>query len=200
MIAKGRSCAQTLIEDSAEIFNKILLEIPQYWKEMEVSIEKEFRDIAKRESNGDKEVEIEIYDSQYHGIDEYSDVYSCFYESLILSIYSFYERMLKKIIERNGIKEINGNNNKRKYAMNHINSIKQYLGKITFAKDIESKIIDINTTYRTKRNDIAHEGYEGFHQIDLVFVEELLQKVITVLVDINKLVEAWKNKQTQPKI
>ena len=57
MIAKGRSLEQALIEDSLEIFRKILLEIPQHWREEELSIEKEFREKAKMESDGDKEFE-----------------------------------------------------------------------------------------------------------------------------------------------
>jgi len=32
MIAKGRSCEQAIIEDSLEIFHKILIEIPRYLK------------------------------------------------------------------------------------------------------------------------------------------------------------------------
>ena len=194
MIAKGRSCEQALIEESSEIFHRILLEIPQYWKEMELSIEKEFREMAKKESNGDKEVEIDIFCSLYHGINEYGEIYSCFYESFILSIYSFYERMLKKLIERNKIKEIGGKSKKRKYAMNYINSIKRHLGKMTLDKDIESKIIVIDIKYRAKRNDIAHEGYEGFNQIDPNFIEEFLQITKEVLIHINEKLEKSKNK------
>jgi len=55
MIAKGRSLEQALIEDSLEIFHKILREIPQFWKKEELSIENNFREIAKMESDGNIE-------------------------------------------------------------------------------------------------------------------------------------------------
>ena len=188
MFAKGRSNEESLIENSSEVFNKVLLEIPQYWKTMELSIMNDFREIAKQESNGDIEIEYEIFYSLFDCINDYGELLSCFYEAFFLSIYSFYERMLKKIVSRNCIVVIKDYNH-ISYAMILINSIKRHLNTVIFEIVIEVMITEIDSKYRLKRNEIAHEGYEGFCQIESVFIEEFLQKIKDVLIYINKMVE-----------
>jgi hypothetical protein len=191
---KGRNSEQVFIEESLVNFQRILYEIPRYWKEMDLSIWNKFQEIAKKESDGDVEVESDILRSLYNGIDSYGELCSCFYEALILATYSFYERMLKmivkRIVKRNGVERFAAGSTKRQsYVKSSIKSIKQHLGVKNFDDDIEKKITDIDTIYRTRRNYIAHGVYEGFCRIEDTFIEELLQKITSVLVYINEIVE-----------
>lgn len=124
-------------------------------------------------------------------MEEYDWAYNCLYEALILSTYSFYEKMLKRIVLSNKIDVLpQGNESKTKfYATTSICSIKAYCS----LDKIDSMIKEIDD-YRGRRNKIAHEEYEGFNKIDPSDIEDALGKIKATLIAVNEAVEAQKGK------
>jgi hypothetical protein len=190
LVGKGRSINQYLIESSIKVFEDMLSDIPKYIKEQEASMEKSFKEDAIKGANGDKAIEDNIYKSLSSAFDDYNCDGMCnyFYEALLLSIYSFYERMLKKITPDKKLKK----QPSKSYAINLIEAIKNYYGE--FEIKTEEFITNIDNDYRTKRNTIAHEDYDGFVQIEPSYIEKSLKQIKAILLDINSSIEL-KNKQ-----
>lgn len=98
-ISNGRTYLESIIEDTVQTFESMLSNIPSYLKEDEHLLELQIDNRAKLGADGDKEIEENIRLSFSSHTDEYCGLYSCFYESYVLSIYSFYERMLSVIVK-----------------------------------------------------------------------------------------------------
>lgn len=193
MFARGRSNEQALIEDSSEIFSKILTETPKYWKCKEKFLNKEFKEIAKIESDGECEIETSIYSSLSSYLDDFVLIEACFMEAFILSIYSFYERCLKKIAQQNGIIIPRKTKKNISYALHIINQIKKHHTNLNNDEKINQLINEIDgEKYRSIRNNIAHEEFQGFEKFNSEYAEEFLMKITTILLYISSTLEMIK--------
>ncbi|KAA6301781.1 MAG: hypothetical protein EZS26_002090 [Candidatus Ordinivivax streblomastigis] len=187
MKIKGRSENQSLIEDNINVFERMLSEIVEYLSEQSNTLNKTITDIVKDGSAGDKDIEQTIYHSLSPFLDEYNLIDNCFSEGLVLSSYSFYERMLKQIAKSNKI--VKQKDLPKSYAINYIDAIKQHLKISKFEENIETSITEIDSRYRSLRIDITHKEYTGFHKIDFFYIKESLDKIKEILLTINKAIE-----------
>ena len=188
-IAKGRSNNQVLIEDTIKALELMLSDIPKYFKESENQRYLEIERLAIESSDGDNEIKSSILHSLSSTLEDY-DCIGFLYEALVLASYSFYERMLKKIVLSNSIELVlkNKRSKDKFYANTSIASIKRY---ITISTEIESMIEEMKLYY-DKRNEIAHEKYDGVDKIKPSYIEEHLNKIKFILLEINSSVETKK--------
>jgi hypothetical protein len=210
-INKGRSYLTSLIEDTVKTFESMLSDIPSYLKENEHLLELEIENRVKIIADGDKEIEENIRLSFSSYKDDYGDLYSSFYASYVLSIYSFYERMLSKIVKENGLK-VPDKAYGKSYAIKYIQTIKRYLGNTKIDSQIEDEIEIIHKEFRELRNSLVHgikttekltfiENIEGVNLYESIVFENSnyilvsLGQIKSILLEIVWKVETLKTKK-----
>lgn len=101
-IANGRTYLEALIEDTVRTFESMLSDIPSYLKVGQNELESEIERRVKIGADGNKDIEYSIRNSMEHCLLDCNNLYDCFYESYVISTYSFYEKALKIIIQEHG--------------------------------------------------------------------------------------------------
>ena len=187
LISNGRSTNQALIEEAVQAIERVLSEISEYFNKCESEIEDKIKKDAKEASDGDVEIERGIYMSSSFVLDDYVYVYGCFYEALVLASYSFYERMLKRIVLSNEIELVKEKGNAKKYfyADTSVASIERF---VSLNPKVKQMIEDMKL-YKEKRNDIAHEECTGSDKIEPIYIQTHLNKIKDILLEINSSIE-----------
>jgi hypothetical protein len=186
----------------------MLSDIPSYLKENEHLLELEIDNRARLGADGDKEIEENIRLSFSSYLDDYRGLYSCFYESYVLSIYSFYERTLSFIVKDNGL-VVPENLNGCSFVIKYIDTIKKYLNNIIIDSRVDNYILTIDNEFRELRNNLVHEGKmttklaflenkQGVYLSEYIIFEnsnyiiEALSQIKSILLEIVRKVESLK--------
>lgn len=155
-IANGRSYLKSLIEDTVQVFESMLSDIPNYLKDGESTLELEIEKKVNTGADGDKEIEHSIRNSLDYCLLDYDNLFNCFYESYVISTYSFYEKALKIIVQECNLTL--KKNKKKSFAIIYIDTIMEYLRISQFNSETEQMIQFINGEFRDLRNHLVHEG------------------------------------------
>lgn len=155
-ISNGRTYLESIIEDAIQTFESMISDIPSYLKDGEALLEAEIENRVKLAADGDKEIEFSVRNSMNHCLLEYDNLFSCFYESYVISTYSFYEKTLKLIFDEYKLKLKSKDN--RSYVVKYLEAIRHYLGIPQFDNETELMILTLNDEFRDLRNNLVHEG------------------------------------------
>lgn len=155
--AKGRSNLEALIDDEILIFEQLISNISEHLSNGVILRSEYISQTSKKLSEGDDEVESSIRNSLDNYLIDYSLLIECFMSSQIISVYSFYERVLNAIIGKYNLKV--KNDLKLSYGQKYVNTIKEYLGVCEFKTDQD--ILFVDNELRILRNSLTHEGQTG---------------------------------------
>jgi len=155
--SKGRSWEQGYIEDTIKVIRNMVYGIPKFVNNEIDLLDKENIKYARGCAGGDDEIELNIYE-QLTELNPYIEWSSHFYESFVLTTYSFYEKTLKMLLFRHNItipKKINGDYANRYYIL-----LKKYIEKnyLKLANESCGYVSIINNKYKHLRNYLAHQG------------------------------------------
>ena len=205
--SKGRTAEQSYIEDTIEVIKSMVCTIPQVVDEKMNSFEKKYSELAKEWAEGDEEIEIS-YRNQFLAYNPFEEWNSHFYESFVITTYSFYEKSLKMLLIKNNLQI--PEKSKGNYAKLGFKSLREYIEKYSLQLNSDTyKYYSIITgSYSVLRNYLVHQDSEilkrmGFiHQESGVkfiddtivfkdnrFLIKFLDMVKYILLDINEKLE-----------
>ena len=93
------------VDDQASFLNTLLDEYPKFLNEWENKTEKEFEQIAKDSSDGEKDIESTIYNSLCSAFKDNGERMNLFYQSVFLMCYSYYESCVAQLSKIANVKE-----------------------------------------------------------------------------------------------
>lgn len=142
------------IDDQASFLRTLLDEYPKFLKDWEDKSEKEFRQIAKDNSDEDRAVESTIYSSLCTAFDNDADKENLFYQSVFLMCYSYYESCIALLSKNAKSKEI-------------INAICKSQN-ITLSEDALNAIEYLQSDMNTLRNNLCHNNFGTIRKADVM--------------------------------
>lgn len=157
------------IDDRVNFLKYLLKEYPTFLEEWENKTMKEFEQIAKVNSNGDKEVENDIFSSLCTAFDDDEGKIDIFYQSVLLMCYSLYESCVAKLSKEANTKE-------------KINAICQSKS-ISLSQESTQAMEYLQNDINALRNDICHNNLGTYRRSAIL--KKLSEKNIGVNYDCN---------------
>lgn len=142
------------VEDRENYLRFILEEYPTLLKHWEEQQEAEFARIAKEDSEGDREIECDIYNSLLRSLDNFDDKKDMFYQSVFLMCYSCYESCVSLLSK--------GANSKESICA--ICKTKN----ITLSEEALKSIDFLQGNMKVLRNNICHNNFGTFRKVDVL--------------------------------
>lgn len=93
------------VENQASFLKALLDEYPKFLNEWENRLEKEIEQIARDNSDGDKDVKSTIYNSLCSAFENNEECLNMFYQSVFLMCYSYYEGCVAQLSKSANAKE-----------------------------------------------------------------------------------------------
>jgi len=188
--AKGKSTELACIEGTIDVFKEMICEFPLIIKDKSNSFDEKIRKSAKEMSGGYDDIELSCY-LQLSEFNLYAEWEFHFLRSFVATIYSFYERMLKRFFDKNNMQFLikKGSCSKTK---KYFQSIEEYINRYNLALTPKTRELfcEIEKTHRELRNKLVHNDTEVIlidsmaSLIDEKFLIEFLDSVKSILLDI----------------
>ncbi len=140
------------VDNWASFMRTLLSEYPKLLNEWEEKTSKEFEQIAKKEADGDEEIERSIYSSLCTAFDDNSDKLNIFYQSVFLMCYSYYESCIAQLSKEANTRE-------------SIKAICNTKG-IQLSKDATEAIDYFQDKINALRNNITHNNFGTYRKVD----------------------------------
>lgn len=154
MAFKVRHPILAKVEDKENYLRYILEEYPTLLKNWEERQEAEFARIAKEDSEGDREIECDIYNSLLRSLYNCDGKQEMFYQSVFLMCYSCYESCVSLLSKGANPKE----------SINAICKTKN----ITLSEEVLGSIDYLQSDMKVLRNNICHNNFGTFRNVDVL--------------------------------
>lgn len=138
------------VNDRASFLRYLLTAFPKFLAEWENKAEKEFSQIAKDNSDGDKEIEHTIYSSLCSAFNDNAYRMNMFYQSVFLMCYSYYESCVAQLSK----------NTKTKEAIQAICKSKN----ISLSEESLNAIDYLQNDINDLRNNICHNNFGTYRK------------------------------------
>ncbi len=132
------------IDHQHAFISQLLDRFPTLYKEWEDGLQKDFKQQAKEFAEGDQEIEWDTYRNMSSWLESQYEEIPLFYNSMAISIYSYYENIIRLIAQECGTKEL-------------LNAICETKG-IKLSSDLQSFIDSIDSEMKVVRNQICHNN------------------------------------------
>lgn len=138
------------VDDQASFLNTLLNEYPKFLNEWGNKLEKEFEQIAKDNSDGDRDVESTIYSSLCSAFKDDEERMNMFYQSVFLMCYSYYESCVAQLSKSANVKE----------TIHAICKSK----RISLSEDALQAIDYLQNDMKDLRNNICHNNFGTYRK------------------------------------
>lgn len=133
---------------------KLILEYPKLKDSWLADEDVKSRQIAKESADGDAEIEMDIYKNEVAKCDDSDEMLDIFYQSMVLMVYSYYERCVRMFAKDIGTKVL-------------INAICDHKN-ITLSEDSAKGRQFIDDKFTALRNNICHDNSGHCRKTDLM--------------------------------
>ncbi len=124
--------------------SQLLDHFPALYKEWENGLQEDFQQQAKEFAEGDQEIEWDTYRNMSSWLETQYDEIPLFYNSMAVSIYSYYEDIIRLIAQECGTKEL-------------LKAICETKG-IKLSSELQASIDSIDSEMKVIRNQICHNN------------------------------------------